>query len=219
MTGNVPPSLFNLPNITFVSLANNFFQGPFPKFNTSRVEVDMTPGSTNSFCLGDPGVACDSRISILLSIVESMGYPLVFAKRRNGNDPCDVSQPWRGIFCNEVGNITVVNFKDLELQGTISSAFSVLTSIENLILSNNALNGTIPNELTFLPNLKMLDVSNNYLSGEVLKFRQTVIVKSDGNPNIVRNIVTQEQPQTTIAAKVREEEQVRIRILELCWLP
>lgn len=109
MTGNVPPSLFNLPNITFVSLANNFFQGPFPKFNTSRVEVDMTPGSTNSFCLGDPGVACDSRISILLSIVESMGYPLVFAKRRNGNDPCDVSQPWRGIFCNEVGNITVVN--------------------------------------------------------------------------------------------------------------
>lgn len=169
--------------------------------------------------LGDPGVACDSRISILLSIVESMGYPLVFAKRRNGNDPCDVSQPWRGIFCNEVGNITVVNFKDLELQGTISSAFSVLTSIENLILSNNALNGTIPNELTFLPNLKMLDVSNNYLSGEVPKFRQTVFVKSDGNPNIVRNNSYPGATPDNIAAKVREEEQVRIRILEFCWFP
>lgn len=161
LTGIVPPSLFNLPNITFVSVANNFFPGPFPKFNISRVEVDMTPGSTDSFCLGDPGVACDSRISILLSIVESMGYPLVFAKRWNGNDPCDVSQPWRGIFCNEVGNITVVDFKDLELQGTISSDFSMLTSIENLILSNNALNGTIPNELTFLPNLKMLVICLN----------------------------------------------------------
>lgn len=187
LTGIVPLSLVNLPNITFVSLGNNFFQGPSPKFNTSRVKVDMTPGSTNSFCLGDPGVSFDSRTNILLSIVESMGYPLVFAKRWSGNDPCDVSQPWRGIFCNEVGNITALNFKNLELQGTISSGFSKLTSIENLILSNNALTGTIPNELTSLPNLKMLDVSNNHLSGEAPKFRQNVIVKSDGNPNIVRN--------------------------------
>lgn len=78
---------------------------------------------------------------------------------------------------------------------------------------NNGLHGSMSND-TY-----QLDVSNNYLSGEVPKFRQTVFVKSDGNPNIVRNNSYPGATPDNIAAKVREEEQVRIRILEFCWFP
>ncbi|GAY51838.1 hypothetical protein CUMW_137340 [Citrus unshiu] len=72
--------------------------------------------------------------------------------------------------------------------GTISSDFSMLTSIEQLILSNNTLSGTLPNELTSLPNLKILDVSNNHLSGRVPYFMQNMIVNTDGNPDIRKDV-------------------------------
>lgn len=94
----------------------------------------------------------------------------------------------RFILCNEVRNTKVVNFQNLELQGTISSDFSMLTSIEQLILSNNTLSGTLPNELTSLPNLKILDVSNNHLSGRVPYFMQNMIVNTDGNPDIRKDV-------------------------------
>ncbi|KAH9746018.1 Receptor protein kinase TMK1 [Citrus sinensis] len=123
----------------------------------------MRTGS-NSFCLDDPGLACDSRVNILLSIVESMGYPEVLAESRKGNDPCPTYQYWKGISCDIGGNITGISFQNLGLSGNISSNFSMLTSLKYLIVSNHSLTGTIPNELT--------TPSKN------------VVVITDGNPDI-----------------------------------
>ncbi|KAJ4710131.1 Receptor protein kinase [Melia azedarach] len=126
-------------------------------------------------------------VNILLSIVKSMDYPMVFAQNWPENDPCDSSPAWNGISCNEEGNITAVNFRNLRLQGTISPDFSMLRSLEQLILSNNSLTGTIPNELTSLPNLTMLNLSNNNLYGKVPKFGQNVTVNIDVNPGIEKD--------------------------------
>ncbi|KAK2635525.1 hypothetical protein Ddye_030317 [Dipteronia dyeriana] len=183
LTGIVPLSLVNLPKLGKVNLTNNFLQGPTPKFDISKVVVDMKNGS-NSFCLDDPGLACDNRITVLLSIVESMDYPEVFAKSWKGNDPCNnTPPPWLGIKCDK-GKVTVVNYQNLSLPGTISSNFSKLQSLEQLLLPNNSLTGTIPNELTTLSNLTKLDVSNNNLNGSVPNFRQNVTVITYGNPHI-----------------------------------
>ncbi|KAL2485038.1 putative receptor protein kinase TMK1 [Abeliophyllum distichum] len=178
LTGPVPASLVGLKSLVVVNLTNNMLQGATPKFSDS-VQVDMTE-NTNSFCLPDPGVECDSRVNILLSVARDMGYPSAFAENWKRNDPC---APWMGITCSGV-NITVINFQRMSLTGTISPNFSKITSLQKLVLANNKLTGTIPNELTNLSNLKELDLSNNQISGEVPKFRSNVLVKTDGNVNI-----------------------------------
>lgn len=72
ITGPVPQSLTNLASLRVVNLTNNLLQGPVPEFEPS-VAVDMING-TNSFCLSDTG-NCDPRVSTLLSVAQSVGYP------------------------------------------------------------------------------------------------------------------------------------------------
>jgi Leucine-rich repeat (LRR) protein len=180
-TGLVPESLVNLESLKFVNLSNNLLQGPMPVFKSS-VSVDMVKDS-NRFCLPTPDL-CDSRVNTLLSIVKSMDYPQRLADSWKGNDPC---ADWIGITCNN-GNITVVNFEKMGLTGSISPDFATVKSLERLVLANNNLTGSIPQEITTLPGLKVLDVSNNHLYGRVPAFTSNVIVNTNGNPNIGKDV-------------------------------
>lgn len=189
-TGPVPPSLVNLESLKRVNLTNNLLQGPMPKFGNG-VSVDMTK-DTNRFCLPQPS-DCDPRVNTLLSIVKSMNYPRRFADNWRGNDVC---ADWFGITCNN-GNITVINFENMGLTGTISSEFASLKSLQRLILSNNILTGTIPEELTTLPALSELDVSNNQLHGKVPAFRSNLILKTNGNPDIGKDKGNPSSPGTS----------------------
>ncbi|XP_073158728.1 receptor protein kinase TMK1 [Henckelia pumila] len=176
-TGSVPISLVNLESLKVVNLTNNLLQGPTPNFNGS-VSVDMT-NDTNSFCLPKPG-NCDPRVDLLLSIVKSMGYPRKFSENWKGNDPC---ADWLGITCKN-GNITVINFENMGLTGTISPDYAELKSLQRLVLAKNNLTGGIPDQLATLPGLVEFDVSNNELSGKIPGFRSTMIVKTGGNPDM-----------------------------------
>ncbi|XP_011038249.1 PREDICTED: probable receptor protein kinase TMK1 [Populus euphratica] len=180
-TGLVPESLVDLESLKFVNLSNNLLQGPMPVFKSS-VSVDMVKDS-NRFCLPTPGL-CDSRVNTLLSIVKSMDYPQRLADSWKGNDPC---ADWIGITCNN-GNITVVNFEKMGLTGSISPDFAWVKSLERLVLANNNLTGSIPQEITTLPGLKVLDVSNNHLYGRVPAFTSNVIVNTNGNPEIGKDV-------------------------------
>ncbi|KAH7839928.1 hypothetical protein Vadar_010433 [Vaccinium darrowii] len=173
---NLNGSVSVLQNMT--QLTEVWLQGPVPEFEPS-VAVDMING-TNSFCLSDTG-ACDPRVSTLLSVAQSVGYPVAFAESWKGNDPCT---QWLGVSCSSNGNITVVNFQKMSLSGTISPNFSSFTSLQKLNLANNDLTGTIPNQLTSLASLTLLDVSNNNLYGKIPSFRSNVVVKTGGNPDI-----------------------------------
>ncbi|KAE8682991.1 putative receptor protein kinase TMK1 [Hibiscus syriacus] len=177
-TGVVPMPLLNLKTLHIVNLTNNELQGPTPKF-TDGVIVDMTPGS-NRFFLDDPGVACDDRVNILLSIMESVDYPENFADNWKGNDPCDI---WLGISCAQ-GNIVSVLFAKKGFTGMISSDFAKLNSLTTLDLSGNNLTGTIPTELTTLRKLTRLDVSNNKLYAKIPSFGPNVSLMFAGNPDI-----------------------------------
>ncbi|KAI3710231.1 hypothetical protein L2E82_40007 [Cichorium intybus] len=68
--GPVPASLLGLNSLKFVNLTRNMLQGPTPKFDNS-VDVDMI--GIDTFCLPDPGVPCDSRVNILVAVVECVG--------------------------------------------------------------------------------------------------------------------------------------------------
>jgi len=197
-TGLVPESLVNLESLKFVNLSNNLLQGPMPVFKSS-VSVDMVKDS-NRFCLPTPGL-CDSRVNTLLSIVKSMDYPQRLADSWKGNDPC---ADWIGITCNN-GNITVVNFEKMGLTGSISPDFASVKSLERLVLANNNLTGSIPQEITTLPGLKVLDVSNNHLYGRVPAFTSNVIVNTNGNPNIGKDVnssTSSESPSASPSANI-----------------
>ncbi|XP_030447823.1 receptor protein kinase TMK1-like [Syzygium oleosum] len=184
LTGVVPESLVKLPSLKVVNLTNNLLQGPMPAFGTA-VQVDMQ--GQNSFCSSTAGAPCDSKVNILLSIAEPMGYPVKFAQGWQGNNTCDSGNSWTGITCSG-GNITVINFQNMGLSGTISPRYSQLTSLQRLLLSKNNLTGTIPVQLATLPNLIVLDVSNNNLSGKVPSFQSNVNVITSGNPNMGKDI-------------------------------
>ncbi|XP_021821085.1 receptor protein kinase TMK1-like [Prunus avium] len=186
-TGVVPASLVNLKSLTTVNLTNNMLQGPMPKFGDG-VKVDIT--GLNSFCNDIPGSDCDPRVNILLSIVKDMGYPTTFADSWKKNDPCD---NWKGITCNG-RNITVINFPNLGLAGTISSKFSLLTSLRTLRLDSNHLTGTIPKELTQLPDLQEIDLRNNQLYGKIPAFKSNVTVQTEGNPDIGKDHILPNTP-------------------------
>ncbi|KAI9075016.1 hypothetical protein K1719_043066 [Acacia pycnantha] len=178
LTGVVPSSLMALASLQVVNLTNNYLQGPMPAFN-SGVRADIE--GINQFCTTKPGQPCSSLVNALLSVVEPLGYPLKFAQSWKGNDPC--AGNWLGIACAG-GNITVVNFQNMGLSGTVSPTFSRLTSVKKLLLANNNLTSTVPQELTSMPHLEELDISNNHIYGVLPTFRNGVIVKSGGNPDI-----------------------------------
>ncbi|KAL7163350.1 hypothetical protein ACSBR2_039448 [Camellia fascicularis] len=80
ITGQVSTSLMYLPSLEIVNLTNSLLQGPTPKFDPSVV-VDIDEfDQTNNFCLPYPEVECDRRVNTLLSIVQSVNYPIEFAK-------------------------------------------------------------------------------------------------------------------------------------------
>ncbi|MCL7043401.1 hypothetical protein MKW94_014659 [Papaver nudicaule] len=181
-SGPVPSTLTGLKSLQILSLTNNHLQGPVPVFDSS-VKLDLKV-ETNSFCLSAPG-ECDPRVNTLLNFAKSVGYPLKFAQNWKGNDPC--VQYW-GISCSG-GNVTVINFQKIGLTGTISPEISSLKTLQRIVLADNNLTGAIPTELTTLPNLKLLDVSNNQLSGKIPHFSSNLIVNTNGNPDIGKDII------------------------------
>ncbi|TXG57104.1 hypothetical protein EZV62_018417 [Acer yangbiense] len=58
LSGIIPSILVNHPKLAIVNLTYNFLQRPTPKFDTSKVEVDII-AEANVFCLDAPDVACD----------------------------------------------------------------------------------------------------------------------------------------------------------------
>ncbi|KAG0477982.1 hypothetical protein HPP92_012701 [Vanilla planifolia] len=182
LTGPVPSSIAAIKSLTRVTLTNNLLQGPLPNFPSSIKVVDLD-AKTESFCLLKPGASCDSRVNVLLSIAKSFNYPASFAKNWKGNDPC--SGEWMGITCDEQGNLTVINFQNMGLNGTISPDFAKLPALRKLLLSNNNLTGVIPATLTGLAFLSDLDISHNMISGKVPNFPKNVLLKTQGNPNVM----------------------------------
>ncbi|XP_057477613.1 receptor-like kinase TMK4 [Actinidia eriantha] len=184
LTGVVPNSLMGLSKLANISLENNKLQGRWPVFGPG---VEATLGTTNSFCKTTPG-PCDPQVTALLEVAESIGYPMTLAQSWNGNNACS---EWVFVTCDsQQSNVTVVNFGKQGFSGTISSAFSNLTWLRNLLLNDNNFTGLIPESLLNLPNLQTLDVSNNNLSGPIPVFPSTVKFNHSGNLLLGKNSTT-----------------------------
>ncbi|KAL0403669.1 UNVERIFIED_CONTAM: Receptor-like kinase TMK4 [Sesamum radiatum] len=147
--------------------------------------VQVTIGTTNSFCLDKPG-PCDPQVTTLLEVAGALGYPMSLAESWQGNNAC---QDWRFINCDSQGrNVTVVNMGKQGFSGSISPALANLTSLRTLVLNDNNLTGVIPSVLTTLPQLQTFNVSNNNLSGPIPVFPPSVKFAYAGNLLLGKNI-------------------------------
>ncbi|KAK2415295.1 receptor kinase TMK4 [Trifolium repens] len=189
LTGFVPSSLLNLPSLKIISLDNNKLHGPMPVFHKG-VKATL---ESNNFCRSNVG-PCDHQVMTLLEIFEAF-EPLTWFSIK-WNDACTGGQ-WTGISTNQVlircERWKIVTFKmwDFHLRGTISPAFSNLTSLVNLTLASVYLNGSIPDSLKTLPQLQLLDVSNNNLSGVIPIFSSKVKLNVTGNAFLIPNMSRQ----------------------------
>ncbi|KAF5738489.1 receptor protein kinase TMK1-like [Tripterygium wilfordii] len=177
LSGIVPQSLMNLPNLQNVSLSNNKLQGPFPVFPPKVTTVEIT--GTNNFC-ADKGVpSCDPQVETLIEVAGGFGYPITLSDSWEGNNAC---QGWAFVTCDSQGRVITVSLANKQLSGRISPAIGNLTALKNLYLQNNNLTGPIPDSLTKLDQLVNLDVSNNNLFGKIPVFPTGVKLIKEGNP-------------------------------------
>lgn len=76
---------------------------------------------------------------------------------------------WAGVACNREGMVLSLNLRGSNLQGTIPSDLSLLTSLENLDLSRNSLVGSIPLFEHRMMELQTFEFYSNILTGTLPK--------------------------------------------------
>jgi len=171
LIGLVPPSLLSLSSLKSISLGHNNLQGPIPEFQKG---VKAT-WDGNNFCRSDAG-PCDPQVMILFEIFEAFEPLGLFSSK--GNNACtgelsDWTSTEAWIRCQR-GKIVSIDLRNRLSSGSISPAFSKLSSLVNLTLANNNLTGSIPQSLTTLPQIHLLDISDNICLDKFLNFRPTL---------------------------------------------
>ncbi|KAL5720953.1 non-specific serine/threonine protein kinase [Ranunculus cassubicifolius] len=77
-------------------------------------------------------------------------------------DPCS----WDGIECSD-GKVTILNLKDLCLEGTLAPELGNLIHVKAIVLRNNSFYGAVPEGFKELKDLEVLDLGFNNISGPV----------------------------------------------------
>ena len=143
------------------------------------------------------GYPCDRQVTTLLEIASALKYPYKLSLAWEGNDAC---KNWSFVTCDSEKNITKIDLRNQQLDGTISPAFASITALQFLNLNDNNLTGFIPDRLTKLPHLRVLDVSNNNLTGVIPIFEPSVKLNATGNDMIITK-QTADAPNKTTATE------------------
>ncbi|KAK1354543.1 putative receptor protein kinase TMK1 [Heracleum sosnowskyi] len=177
LVGLIPPGLANL-SLRSLVLDNNMLMGPIPKFEAANVTF-----SSNSFCQSDPGEQCSPTVNALIDFIGAFGFPQNLVSQWTGNDPCQ--RPWVGIMCSSDSQVSVINLRGLNLNGSLSPSLANLDSLLEIHLDRNNLTGVVPMSLTELKSLRLLDIKENNFAPPLPKFRDAVKIIIDGNPQLV----------------------------------
>jgi len=147
LSGNIPPELGDLTNLTFLNLFNNQLIGSIPSEFGNLSNLTALFLSNNQLNGTIP-----PELGNLTNLV-SLGLG---ANQLSGNIP------------PELGNLTNLHglgLTDNQLSGNIPSELGNLTNVTGLFLNDNQFIGSIPATIGDLNNLTDLRLSNNQLGG------------------------------------------------------
>ncbi|MBA0803273.1 hypothetical protein Gohar_013506, partial [Gossypium harknessii] len=150
MTGDLPVSVTELPNLRHLHLGGNFFSGQIPSSYGRWEHLEYLAVSGNELSGKIPPEI--GNLTMLQQLY--IGYYNSF---EGGLPP-------------EMGNLSeLVRFDaaNCMLSGEIPPEIGKLQKLDTLFLQVNALSGSLTPELGTLKSLKSMDLSNNMLTGEI----------------------------------------------------
>ncbi|XP_010058140.2 receptor-like protein 7 [Eucalyptus grandis] len=152
LSGNFPVSIFQLPNLEVLSVADNYdLSGFFPKPHWGSPLKSLEVSWTN-FSGEIPSLI--GNLSLLNELRAENCY-------FSGSLPSSMGN---------LSHLTILDFYANNLQGQIPVSFANLTQLLELQLSNNNLQGPVPVSFANLTQLSKLYLSDNNLSGDFLEW-------------------------------------------------
>ncbi|XP_027352606.1 probably inactive leucine-rich repeat receptor-like protein kinase At5g06940 [Abrus precatorius] len=174
LSGDISSSICDLPNLSYLNLADNIFNQPIPlhlsqcsSLETLNLSANLIWGTIPSQIsqFASLKVLDLSRNHIEGNIPESLGSLKNLQVLNMGSNMLSGSVP--AVF----GNLTKLEVLDLSqnpnLVSEIPEDIGKLVNLEQLLLQSSSFQGEIPGSLVGLSNLTHLDLSENNLTGGV----------------------------------------------------
>ena len=173
LTGPIPPEIWNLTDLTLLTLGRNQLTGSIPpeignltKLDQLSVQDNQLTGAIPAalWTLTDLTVLAFSGNQLTGSIPPAIGnfgkLELFWAANNNlsGSIPPEIGS---------LDSLTHLGLHDNSLTGTVPASLGNLSSLVQLALSRNDLQGAIPPELGSLGKLGLLYLNQNRLEGGI----------------------------------------------------
>ncbi|XP_010247772.1 PREDICTED: probable leucine-rich repeat receptor-like serine/threonine-protein kinase At3g14840 [Nelumbo nucifera] len=147
LSGTIPPELGSLINLERLLLSSNNFTGQLPETFSNLANLSDLRISDNQF---------SGKIPSMIQNWTSLTKLVMQASGLQGPIPSDFS-----------GLTKLSDLRISDLNGSESVFPKLNKGIKTLILRNCNINGTLPSEITSMTTLKTLDLSFNRLTGEI----------------------------------------------------
>jgi Leucine-rich repeat (LRR) protein len=149
LTGNIPPEIEILTNLTGLFLSYNYLRGEIPS------EIGNLRNLTELH-LGHNGL--EGEIPPEIGNLANLTYLSLWDNELTGSIPREIGN---------LANLTYLSLWDNKLTGSIPRKIGNLVNLTYLSLWDNELTGSIPPEIGNLNNLIFLSISENKINGKI----------------------------------------------------
>ena len=149
LSGEIPPGLASLASLTVLDLAAHELSGEIPPELASLANLTALNLQRNQL---------SGEIPPELAGLADLEWLRLFANQLSGEIPGRLGN---------LANLTVLNLSQNQFSGQIPRELGDPANLEVLRLFDNQLSGEIPRQLGYLASLTLLDLSQNQLSGEI----------------------------------------------------
>ena len=149
LTGEIPPGIGNLTNLTYLDLYNNQLSGSIASEIGNLTNLTILNLQSNQLTGSIP-----SEIGNLTNLT----YLDLYNNQLSGSIPPEIGN---------LTNLTILNLRSNQLTGSILSEIDNLTNLTYLNLRENQFTGSIPPQIGNLTNLTYMDLKSNDLTGSI----------------------------------------------------